>query len=670
MLDPLTAIGLAGNVVQFVDFTAKLIAEGRAIYKAGATSENEDLEVITRDLIGLNGKLLSVSPPDSGSVQESEDEDLQHLAKRCVELGKELLSILEDLRMSGSYTRWDSFRMATRTVRKKDKIEGIQKRLNDIRAQLNLHLIALLRFMEMDRTDQLIQLKDEILMAIQELSQRDKRDRLQKKLLSKEQYLQPEANNVQDLSAISSKLSDLSQEGERVRREQRVLFSLRFRSMDVRHSKIPEAHNTTFNWIFEEAAEDDSLPRVEFMQWLRSSGDIYWLSGKAGSGKSTLTKFIASHPRTMQALSLWAGQHRLFTASHFFWHAGTDLQKSQEGLLQTILYDILRKCPDLIPAVLPFRWQAYGYSFENPEAWTLPELLTALRRLIEHDLSAKFCFFIDGLDEYYGNHVEIISLLRDLITSSNIKICVSSRPWNIFEDAFGKNSSRMLALQDLTRNDIQLYVQNHLEENEHFIRLKTRDPRCVDLVQEIVDRAQGVFLWVFLVVRDLVQGLTNSDRIVDLQRRLRRLPTDLEPYFKHILDTVEDIYKDQTAETFQLCLQARSPPLLMVFSLLDEEDPKFALTSSVSPLSVDEVAARYHEAHRRLNARCKGLLELVGDPIHDYFWETFSVQVDYLHRTVRDFLQGSEMQDYLKMSAGRHFDAHTCLANASLGLIK
>lgn len=66
---------------------------------------------------------------------------------------------------------------------------------------------------------------------------------------------------------------------------------------------------------------------------------------------------------------------------------------------------------------------------------------------------------------------------------------------------------------------------------------------CKNLQIEIVSRAQGVFLWVFLVVRSLVQGLTNADRITDLERRLRSLPTDLETYFRHMLDTIEDVYK-------------------------------------------------------------------------------------------------------------------------------
>jgi hypothetical protein len=68
-------------------------------------------------------------------------------------------------------------------------------------------------------------------------------------------------------------------------------------------------------------------------------------------------------------------------------------------------------------------------------------------------LAAKYCFFVDGLNEYDGDDEEIIDLLQDLASSKNIKVCVSSRPWNAFMDAFG-NSDWQLSIHDLTREDI------------------------------------------------------------------------------------------------------------------------------------------------------------------------------------------------------------------------
>jgi len=80
------------------------------------------------------------------------------------------------------------------------------------------------------------------------------------------------------------------------------------------------------------------------------------------------------------------------------------------------------------------------------------ELVSTVRRLMHQvKVVASFCFFIDGLDEYDGDHNDIIQIIDELSRISRIKICLSSRPWNIFEDVFGQGSNQKLALQDLTR---------------------------------------------------------------------------------------------------------------------------------------------------------------------------------------------------------------------------
>jgi hypothetical protein len=52
MLDPLTALSLAGNIVQFVDFSTKLLAKGHELYKSadGTSVGYSELEAIAKDL--------------------------------------------------------------------------------------------------------------------------------------------------------------------------------------------------------------------------------------------------------------------------------------------------------------------------------------------------------------------------------------------------------------------------------------------------------------------------------------------------------------------------------------------------------------------------------------------------------------------------------------------
>lgn len=156
--------------------------------------------------------------------------------------------------------------------------------------------------------------------------------------------------------------------------------------------------------------------------------------------------------------------------------------------------------------------------------------------------SHKFCLFIDGLDEYDGEHIDLIRIIQNISTSSSIKVCASSRPWNVFVEAFGSNLEQKLLLQDLTKEDIALYIKDKLREDRRFLKLMEEDNRYLELIEDIVAKAEGVFLWVFLVVRSLSRGLTDDNDIRTLQIRVLHLPADLDEYFRRMLDTIEDVY--------------------------------------------------------------------------------------------------------------------------------
>jgi NACHT domain len=535
--------------------------------------------------------------------------------------------------------------------------------------------------MEVNRTRSLDDMKTEILKAIQE------------------QHRNGDCSSQDQLTVISTKLLGLAYESSKENVEHKILDSLRFGSMSMRHSKIPEAHAKTFGWIFEDSTHD-SCPPTRFGDWLRTRNDLYWVSGKAGSGKSTLMKYLCNHTRTKEALQTWAGGKKLVVASFFFWVAGSDMQKSQEGLLQSLLFEILRQCPSLIKVVCSSKWP--GNSSYTPSGqWLRSELLEAFRQLVVNCVDElKFCFFIDGLDEYDGNHIEIIEVLKGLLSSPNIKICVSSRPWNVFEDAFGQDKDRRLYLEELTRCDIQLYVRNKLEKNRHFVRLKESDPACQNVVDEIVTKARGVFLWVFLVTRSLIQGLTDADTVSDLEKRLQAFPPELEPYFRHMLDSVEDMYKAEMARLFLVALQGGPHSLTVYASIMgdnldwvvgfheetkygspkighgDSSEPgynrsktRYPKTISLGSLDIHEsVLIGLDQTRRRINARSKDLLEVSNQWATDIDINSMHPQfyVDFLHRTVRDFLLARDVQDSLISYIEPDFKAEVPICQAYL----
>jgi predicted ATPase len=107
-------------------------------------------------------------------------------------------------------------------------------------------------------------------------------------------------------------VSHLSEEAYEKTAQQCILDSLSFNDMYRRLEAVDEAHYKTFKWIFEDApknVDDDSdcLLVGSFTHWFSSRKGIFYISGKMGSGKSTLMKFLCGHERTQAELRKWAG---------------------------------------------------------------------------------------------------------------------------------------------------------------------------------------------------------------------------------------------------------------------------------------------------------------------------------------------------------------------------
>ena len=445
------------------------------------------------------------------------------------------------------------------------------------------------------------------------------------------------ASSKLDLSDLRVELADLNARAVKLAKEQQILGSLRFKAMLARVSKIQDAHGDTFSWIFDRECD------AGFGDWLRNDQGVYWISGKPGSGKSTLMKYLYNDQRTREALHNWAEDSKLVTAGFFFWSVGTSMQKSQEGLFRSLLFEILKQCPELIATACPDRWTSENQGTMEQQDWDLTELSEVISRLFTNfPASTKFCFFIDGLDEYDGHHRDVIKILNSLVSSSRfVKICVSSRPWNVFEDAYGRDNSKKLYLEDLTRGDIESYVRNKLEDHTAVALYSIEEEGYDDLILEIVNKAEGVFLWVYLVVHSLCEGLINGDDVQLLQERVRQLPSDLEHYFRLIIESVEVEYRKNMARTFQVALQATEPLTLIAHSFLDERDPEYAIKAEIKAFDDNDIFVRHEKTKRRIRGRYKNLLHVSKEEAAINF---LGYRVDFFHRTVHDFLRLKEIQ--------------------------
>jgi hypothetical protein len=143
-MDPLTAVGLASNVVQFVMFASDLISKGNEILHSvdGALVENLELEAITYSLREMGDNLTFPSAKPSASERE-----LRKLCDGAKALANELLEVLKALKVSnGEYRSWKTFRQALKSVVGDARVEQLSARLERFQKQMHTALLMSLRY--------------------------------------------------------------------------------------------------------------------------------------------------------------------------------------------------------------------------------------------------------------------------------------------------------------------------------------------------------------------------------------------------------------------------------------------------------------------------------------------------------------------------------------------
>lgn len=668
-MEPLAAVSLAGNVLQFVEFTKHLVSDTIEIHRSvsGSTSEHLEAEGIARRLRSFAKQLAPPEP--SGSLELSQDDiDLQTISTQSLEISEQVLAVVEGLKIIPGESTLESFYKALKGAWGKDELQSLQNRLHRLSQELSNTVIPR-QVHELHFQLTLMMQQNERLAARREKDIRKLRGELSEEFLS---ALQKEGDRVNAGLILSSAVK----QGAGFSAEQMILGLLRFQTMDERHDSIPPAYRETYEWIFKSQ---------DYLSWLSGDSSLYWISGKPGSGKSTLMKHIAHHPETIDRLREWSKGQEVIKAQFYLWSASRkSLMKSQEGLLRSILFQILREAPGLIPSAFPEQWEVLtqtqsSHSGHMQDILGITELMKAFGRVSTRmkDFQLKFCFFLDGLDEYDGRPGEIIKLVQ-LLCLPSVKICVSSRPWNEFEDAFGPEISTKLYMQELNQSDIELYVNENVAENGQFQELANAEGQenAEEVVRYIVKAADGVFLWVYLVVQSLLEGLSNADKLTDLQKRLYSLPTDLDEYFESILFTIGEFYESQTPTVFLVCLAAADSLPLMVYWFIDclKDNVDYTIDLKIEPITLQQMSARHRAMKKRLMAYSKGLLEdrFVQTGKNDSLSSSvlFNTKVDYLHRTVRDFLVKPERQQRLLDQASVTFNADLSICQAILGMIK
>ncbi|RSM15027.1 hypothetical protein CEP52_001060 [Fusarium oligoseptatum] len=459
----------------------------------------------------------------------------------------------------------------------------------------------------------------------------------------------------------------------------RILAKLWFRRIDDRRESIAIAHKQTLQWALKPPKKD--VPWDDLSSWFRSGSGIYWVSGKAGSGKSTLMKHLYLGDHIRKLLSEWAKGEPYHLCNFFFMNLGTMEQKSQEGLSRTLLHQILSANRDLIPEVLPHMWKemhnAAEKNTEDDIHFPSPAETKHAFEVIANSTSdvGRFCFLIDGLDEFAGSYMDGIDFLRSLAGNPRMKIMVSSRPIPDCVAAF--EDVPKLNLQDLNRSDIKSYVEDIIGSHKYMKKLIQRHAEeGREIIRDVIDKSSGVFLWVVLACRKLLSGFADHDRISELRRRVDELPPELEDMFQLMLRKIDKRHQIQASRLLRLCYTFHNAPwpdaskdlYALGVALVDDYPNTTRLADELEDEDKQDLCS---ELEGRLRSRCGGLLELTScgkfclctSPHlrHDAYIHS---KVVFMHRTVFEFLSNEAVWEFecLRERADEGFNVATALS--------
>ncbi|KAI0885896.1 uncharacterized protein GGS22DRAFT_179582 [Annulohypoxylon maeteangense] len=704
-MDPVSILSVVSAIITFIDFSWSLVTGATEVYQNPlGTIDNNAYIKVAKQLQVVSANLKTDFPGDSGP-----EKHIREIADACFEESKTLIGLLEKFRArQKKYWFFLSLKKSWQMWKTSGDVKKSKDRLREYQSQIMLHFMLMLQDESSQMTKHLRSVEETCKHLMIEFPKQFDTFRDELIRVSKE-YVQFDAVLTTRTLAL---IRDIQEKNNEISAQNYILQKLNFKDRCLRHEQIHTANEDTCGWIFgyDLPGHSNSLHSTvtenvtirqyeyekgvleqhrkeashEFLSWLNHGHNILHVSGKAGSGKSTLMKFIASHEKSREELQKWAGEKTLIIGKFYFWNPGTTLQMSLGGLYRSLLFAILSRCPEMIKLIFPCEWEKlyrdipeterniggpiprtlaeflmnsnrrhheYKYLFEQ-EFSSEPNLERAFEAFIRKSRHSHYrvCFFIDGLDECDGNrlvHEELAQKIKYWTEGGNVKVCASSRPYKEFHDVLGSSEIPRLHLHLLNRFDIWTYCVNRFSHDREAKKMKQS---YMSIINDITENSEGVFLWARLVVDIILLALRQGDPYHILQEKLAEIPKELNLLYSKLREPIERSKLNKEMSNKMLLLALRNPTNedldAIVFSWLDRwgndgiEDPDFPKINTYFPYDEMEYTEKIENVEKKMDGLTRGFLEFspTNRKRESFLQPWFNRTIQFSHKTARDFL--------------------------------
>ncbi|KAF5656529.1 P-loop containing protein [Fusarium circinatum] len=634
-----------------------------------------------------------------------EEKSMLQVAEQCQDIGKQIFHLLDRYqtgprsqfdhepplsakRIAGRLSTKKTIKVTLRILWDKPEAEGLRKAFEICTSQLSIHLMLVSRsdilkeidvvfakYCEKSLTD-IESILNTLEATFGNLSKKsDHIIKQTKSMTSKlDQVVDNQLRGIDHIIELQKRF-EASHPAVDDSRCRQILEAIAFQDIRMRSHEIGkvELAEQTFEWM----VKDEMVPpthqhlKQPFRNWLEKGEGIFHITGKPGSGKSTMMNFLANHPETRSQLNKWARNgNSIVMASVFLWDLGSAEQKNMDGMYRTLLHTILSKHRELIPQIFGDHWNTLSEELsmsQPPLEINRNEIKTALEELITDSTRGyQYCFFIDGLDEFNDDNMPNYSLASQLdrwVDHQGIKICVSSRehaPWTPYFAKFPR-----LRIHLTTEQDIRRMIDKYLFDDRH---LKTFDPtESEKFVSRFVHKADGVFIWVKLVLHELEAELNSEVSLDALYQVLDTFPKKLETFYDRILRKVD---KPEAWAVLDVLVETAKWDFRSLFTIchhsllsgLTSNPDAYQGTSGDTPWREDptaETQALVDNFRKRVPLLFRGMVDVIpggnfrDNPALD--WLTFS------HRSIYEYLSTIQRRERLRSRVDTQIMIVKCL---------
>ena len=349
-------------------------------------------------------------------------------------------------------------------------------------------------------------------------------------------------------------------------------------------------------------------------------------------------KFLHDSPRTSEILTQWRQGRGHLSAWFFFNERGSYIQKSFEGLFRSILRELVSANEQIAELVLEAYLDRVKQTSKQKQIWRMQDLEYALSAILsQQQQELDVLLFLDALDEYSKPPEMIAEFVQSLAqttmdSKTKLKVLFSSRPWDAFVASFGRCPG--FKMHEQTEGDMRVFVLDQLSGIPMATPLLSPrnasvDSPSRDIVSTIVDRAEGVFLWVKLVTESLVDAGPDATTL-QLEQLLQALPDGLEELYERTIERTPGSSRLEVFIVIEIINRTLEPMTVLEVVLAANcalsktfQDCLDATRKRLSDMDFQQEALR-------LKNLCGGLI----DAGHSGAGST----VQFMHQTVKDFI--------------------------------